>query len=286
MLVPAEMRISCRIQKTPLRGGTVRTRHLKRYFAAVILMEAAWVLGSSEICATDRHTPSIIFRFRPVQIDGRSAFHADENFRVRQAETEIIVPTHWGSAAHLERQTQNLKVNSPGASLTDHPKDAGEKLLHARPGERIDLSYDIVPQQTEWFRSPQEHMAIINEDYFVFNPENALVYPEMPNSEEVDVTFDWHSLPKDIPIVTSFGMSRSGENGASFVPRHPGSGFWTGCSLGVIFESSRTMPTQRRWCWRYAAYGNSATRKRSAMCGASLRKRTASGARRRCRIFL
>lgn len=183
---------------------------MKRYLAAILMIAAGWVLGSSEIHAANRRVTSIIFRFRPVQIDGRNAFHVDETFRARQAETEIIVPTYWGSAAHLEHQTQNLRVNSPGVSLTNHPKDAGEKLLHAHPGERIELSYDVVPQQMEWFRSPQEHIAVINEDYFLFNPQNALVYPEMPRTEEVDVTFDWRSLPRNVPIVTSFGMSRSG----------------------------------------------------------------------------
>jgi hypothetical protein len=53
-------------------------------------------------------------------------------------------------------------------------------------------------------------MAIINTDYFHFNPQNALVYPEMPRTGEVDVTFDWRALPRDIPIVTGFGIIRDG----------------------------------------------------------------------------
>lgn len=142
---------------------------------------------------------------------GRNAFHVIETFRARQPETEIVVPTHWGGAAHLEDQTQNLRTDSPGATLLNQPTDATQKVLQARPGQRIELSYDIVPQQAEWFHHPQEHMAIINTDYFLFNPENALVYPEMPHTGEVDVTFDWRALPKNIPIVTSFGIIRGFE---------------------------------------------------------------------------
>ena len=106
----------------------------------------------------------------------------------------------------LEDQTQNLRIDSPGATLTNQPTDAAQKVLHARPGQRIELSYDIVPQQTEWFHHPQEHMAIISADYFLFNPQNALVYPEMLGTDEVSVTFDWRALPKNIPIITSFGI--------------------------------------------------------------------------------
>ena len=169
------------------------------------------MLGNAEIHAADRHNPSITVRFVPVFVSGRDAFHVIESFRVVQPETEIIVPTHWGGAAHLEDQTKNLKIDSPGATLTDHPQDAGHKLLHARTGERIELSYAMVPQQTEWFRHPQEHMAIVNTDYFLFNPQNALVYPEIPHTGQVNVTFDWRALPNNIPIITSFGVLRGNE---------------------------------------------------------------------------
>jgi predicted metalloprotease with PDZ domain len=182
---------------------------LKRLLAA-ILIAAAW-LGSTRTYAADTHTPSIVFRFEPIMVDGRNALHVIESFRTQQPETELVVPTHWGSAAHLEDQTRNLKTDSPGTTLTREPTDSTKKVLHARPGERVELSYDIVPQQTEWFRHPQEHMAIINTDYFLFNPQNALVYPETPDTSEVEVTFDWRSMPRNIPIITSFGIIRDGE---------------------------------------------------------------------------
>jgi len=144
-------------------------------------------------------------------VNGRNAFHVIETFRVQQPETQLVVPTHWGGAPHLEGQTQNLKIVSPGATLSNQPTDAAQKVLHARAGQLVELIYDIVPQQTEWFHHPQEHMAIINTDYFLFNPQNSLVYPEMPRTGEVDVSFDWRALPKNISIITSFGIIRGGE---------------------------------------------------------------------------
>jgi predicted metalloprotease with PDZ domain len=185
-------------------------RSLTRRLSAGMLLAAAWLPGNTAHAA-DTHPPSITFRFEPTMVKDRNAFHVIEIFRARQPETEIVVPAHWGGAEHLEDQTQNLKVDSPAATLTSKPADPSQKLLHARPGERIELSYDIVPQQTEWFHHPQEHMAVINEDYFLFNPQNALVYPGMPHTGEIDVTFDWSALPRNIPIVTSFGILRGGE---------------------------------------------------------------------------
>lgn len=147
---------------------------------------------------------SIAFRFQPVTIGEKRAFHVEVRFRAAEQVTAISLPTRWGGAPHLEGQTQNLKVLTHGATLEDSA-DPGEKMLHARPGERVELAYDIVPLQTEWFRHPQEHMAVINADYFLFNPENALVYPNLTNTDLVDATFDWRALPKGMPLVSSFG---------------------------------------------------------------------------------
>jgi predicted metalloprotease with PDZ domain len=174
----------------------------------MLSITAAWTFATPRLRGSDRHIQSIVFRFRRIQVNGRCAFHVNESFRVLSPETEILVPTHWGGAAHLEDQTQNLKVDSPGATLSDHSTEHGAKLLHAHAGQRVDLSYDIVSQQTEWFGHPQEHMAVINEDYFLFNPQNALVYPEMPPTSEVEAIFDWRALPKDSRILTSFGIDQ------------------------------------------------------------------------------
>ena len=149
----------------------------------------------------------ITFRFHPVSVGQKRAFHVEVRFRVARAVTPIVVPTSWGDAPHLEGQTQNLKILTSGAMLVAGAK-LGLKELHARPGQQVALAYDIVPLQTEWFRHPQEHMAIINDDYFLFNPGNALVYPELPRTEIVNATFDWRALPKGTPLVTSFGVGQ------------------------------------------------------------------------------
>ena len=51
-------------------------------------------------------------------------------------------------------------------------------------------------------------MAIVNDDYFLFNTENALVYPDLPRTEIVSVTFDWRALPKGTQFFSSFGVGQ------------------------------------------------------------------------------
>lgn len=172
--------------------------------AMLLLFMATTVAPAEAIDSAHSRVRSITFRFQPVTIGEKRAFHVEVLFRAAEQVTVITVPTRWGGAPHLEGQTQNLKVLTQGATLEDSA-DPGEKKLHARPGERVELAYEIVPLQTEWFRHPQEHMAIINADYFLFNPENALVYPKLPSTDLVDATFDWRALPTGMPFVSSFG---------------------------------------------------------------------------------
>jgi predicted metalloprotease with PDZ domain len=167
------------------------------------------VVGSAaaQTQAPDSPKGPIAFRFHPVLVGQKRAFHVEVSFRARQAITPIVVPTSWGDASHLEAQTQNLKVLTSGATLVVGA-NLGLRELHARPGQRVELAYDIVPLQTEWFRHPQQHMAIINDDYFLFNTENALVYPQLPRTDIMSATFDWRALSKGTPFVSSFGVGQ------------------------------------------------------------------------------
>lgn len=176
---------------------------------AVALLVAATMpsIASPGVVKPSSRVTAISFRFEPATIGDKKSFHVQVRFRASEAVTSIVVPSSYGGAAHLEGQTQNLKVLTSGATLEDDA-EPGEKKLHAHTGDRIELTYDIVPLQTEWFAHPQEHMAIINADYFLFNPENALVYPDLPRTGLVDATFDWRALPAGTPLFSSFGDGR------------------------------------------------------------------------------
>jgi predicted metalloprotease with PDZ domain len=187
-----------------MNAGRCLKRPAVKVAVMLFVFMATAAVTAAEADSTHRRVRSIVFRFQPVTIGEKRAFHVEVQFRALGAVTAIAVPTRWGGAPHLESQTQNLKVVTPGATL-EGGADPGEKKLHARPDERVELAFDIVPLQTEWFAHPQEHMAIINADYFLFNPENALVYPELPRPDVVDATFDWRGLPKGTPLFSSFG---------------------------------------------------------------------------------
>lgn len=230
---------------------------VKRHLAVVTVV-SGWLLGSPTLHAADRHSPSIIVRFEPIMVNGRNAFHVIESFPVQQPETEIVIPTHWGGAEHLEHQTQNLKIESSEATLTDQSAEADHKVLHARPGKRVQLSYNIVPQQTQWFQHPQEHMAIINTDYFLFNPQNALVYPKLQLASEVNVTFDWRALPSQIPIITSFGIIQGGDRHRLTRVRAPWIEILDGLLAGGNFRLSESQSNgtrvvlAARGIWRFS----------------------------------
>ena len=190
-----------------MNAGRCLKRTAVKVAAMLIVFMATMAAAADESNSAHIQVRSIAFRFQPVMIGEKRAFHVDVRFRAVGAVTGIVVPTRWGGAPHLERQTQNLKVLTAGATLEG--TDPVEKKLHALPNEWVELAFDIVPLQTEWFGHPQEHMAIINADYFLFNPENALVYPVLPRTDVVDATFDWRALPKGTPLFSSFGYGKT-----------------------------------------------------------------------------
>jgi predicted metalloprotease with PDZ domain len=174
----------------------------------VIGLAAACAASGAEKEATAAPAvKAISYAFKPVLIGDKHAFHVTVRFRAADAVTSLVVPVRWGGAEHLENQTQDLKAVTPGAML-EADADPGRRNLHARAGEMVQIEYNIVPQQTEWFRHPQEHMAVVNDDYFLFNTDNALVYPSLPQSAMVEVTFDWRALPASMPLVSSFGVGK------------------------------------------------------------------------------
>src|ERR1700689_2934411 len=152
-------------------------------------------------------TPSIRYNFESRLVDGRSELHVSAQFRALGDVTDIEVPVAWGDAEDFAAQTQNLKTETPGTTLMAGDDASGRKL-HARAGEPVTLSWDIVPLATGLFRHPAEHRAIVNDDYFLFNPQNALVYPGFPRTETVQATFDWRKLPRGMRVFSSFGSER------------------------------------------------------------------------------
>jgi hypothetical protein len=87
---------------------------------------ATAAVTAAEADSTHGRVRSIVFRFQPVTIGEKRAFHVEVQFRALGAVTAIAVPTRWGGAPHLESQTQNLKVVTPGATL-EGGADPGEK---------------------------------------------------------------------------------------------------------------------------------------------------------------
>ena len=190
-----------------MRVGQGWKRSQRKIAVILLLLPAPATTVAAESRASNVRVPSIAFRFQPIRVSEQRAFHVVVTFRAGEALTKIVVPTTFGGASHLEAAIQNLKVNAPEATLEDGDS-AGNRKLKARAGERVELEYDLVSNQAGQFRHPAEHRPIINADYFLFNTDNALVFPEFPPSGMVRATFDFRALPKGIPLLTSFGINK------------------------------------------------------------------------------
>jgi len=149
-------------------------------------------------------TPQIRYRFEPAFGKDHCSFHIVVTLRAQKQLTTLAIPTTFGNASHLETQFQHLTSQTASATLMDGASP-GEKQLKARPGSWVTFSYDLASSNSGRFREPAEHRAVLDPEYFLFNPQNALISPEFSDNEMVKATFDWRMLPPGMPFFSSFG---------------------------------------------------------------------------------
>jgi hypothetical protein len=125
------------------------------------------------------------YSFEPAVNDGKLALHTVLEFQGGATDAaNLVLPSSWGSATHLEKGIANLKSVA----------QAG----HVR------VSYDLVK---DWEVPPPraDHHAILEPEYFEFTTQNGLVHPLLERSAPVEVNFDWRKLPAGWSLATSFG---------------------------------------------------------------------------------
>ncbi|GAC1355950.1 MAG: hypothetical protein NVSMB3_01750 [Acidobacteriaceae bacterium] len=116
----------------------------------------------------------------------------------------ILLPSQWAGQTELYRAISNLRVTSPGATLTPTASPARWLLHTLRPGP-VTLAYELSQDWSGPLRHPLEHRLLLGPGLFEFTGENALVAPVLSRDASVSVTFDFDGLPDGHSLVTSFG---------------------------------------------------------------------------------
>jgi predicted metalloprotease with PDZ domain len=116
----------------------------------------------------------------------------------------LQLPTQW--AGEKLGSFSNLRVSSQGAKL-EVGADPAERVIHAKPGHPVGITYDLVKDWTGPFVNPLQFHPVITPEYLEFTGSNALVRVKLGDQEPETANFDWTALPISWSLATSFGST-------------------------------------------------------------------------------
>jgi predicted metalloprotease with PDZ domain len=151
-------------------------------------------------------TPVLLkYAFEPVLTKDKMALRVTLEFDGGpRGKVKLDLPSEWAGQLHVENSVTELRVLTPGTSLTD-TKSPSEKELQFPPNTLIRLAYVLVKDWDGPLNSRTRFRADLSPDYFHIVGTTSLVHPELDGLQVVDVQFDWQKLPRAWSLATSFG---------------------------------------------------------------------------------
>lgn len=132
-----------------------------------------------------------------------AVLHATVQFQGNSTGSETIrIPVEWaGENLHA---VSNLRALSNGTVVED-TSDPGSRIVHYPPNSTVTLAYDLSKDWQSPLRHPYQFHPVVMPEYFEINGENSLVFPATDRNARVAANFDFHGIPSDWALATSFG---------------------------------------------------------------------------------
>jgi predicted metalloprotease with PDZ domain len=141
--------------------------------------------------------------FAPEKTASGAILHVTVQFRGNSVGSEPIeVPIKW--AGEKLDAISNLRPLSNGTTI-ENTSDPGSKVVHYPPNSAVALAYDLSKDWQGPLRHPYQFHPVVMPEYFEINGQNSLVFPKTDRTARITANFDFHGLPDDWALATSFG---------------------------------------------------------------------------------
>lgn len=121
--------------------------------------------------------------------------------------TRLVLPNEWAGQSDLYRAVRNIKVISPGATLSDTAEQYVKTLTH-RPNQTLHIQYELQQDYEGSPRSENRYRPAVQNEYFHWLGHGGWMRPAWDNGETVLVSLQWKNLPKAWTIANSFGINQ------------------------------------------------------------------------------
>ena len=189
-------------------------------------------LSALSMCAQCKFPASqtgrvLTFSFAPEEGGSGAILQVTVRFQGNANGSEPIeVPVEW--AGENLHSVSNLRALSDATTI-ESTSDPGENIVHYPPNSAVTLAYDLAKDWQGPLRQPYQFHPVIMPQYLEITGENSLVFPRTDRAARVTADFDFHGLPNDWSLATSFGAPAThADYCQSF------SGAWEGVARGLF----------------------------------------------------
>ncbi len=147
----------------------------------------------------------LAYTIETVISDGALSLDVTVSFRLPGSRgTRLVLPSEWQGQKELYKAIHGLETLSRGTVL-----QKGETLWSRQmtfpPGEVVRLRYRVAKDWEGKIDSSSYFRVMLDRSYFQVSGRNFLVYPDIPEDEELPMSLEWKGLPPQWSVVDSFG---------------------------------------------------------------------------------
>lgn len=176
-----------------------------RLFFILPLLGLALSVPAVADCATlPKAGPFLAYTIEPKLVDGSLSLEVLVSFRLTSTKTtELNLPSEWQGQKELYRAISNLEALSPGTTIQVVEK-AWQRRLTFQPGQIVRLRYRVTKDWAGKINASSYLRVMLDQSYFQVAGRNFLVYPALPEDEEIPLFVEWKNMPPAWKVVDSF----------------------------------------------------------------------------------
>jgi len=122
--------------------------------------------------------------------------------------TTLRLPSKWAGQSELHKCIANLKVLSPGATLTDGAELHRKVITHV-PRQQLQIRYELIQDNPKVLAPGRGagYRPVVQPGWIHWIGHTAWVLPDWPLDDPASIKLDWRKLPAGWSVSNSFGAS-------------------------------------------------------------------------------
>ena len=184
--------------ETPL--GRANLKPVCSFLVLTIALAVSAVAGCRSEPASGRF---LAYTIEPVIVDGSLSLNVTVSFRLPGSKgTRLVLPSEWQGQNELYKAIRDLEALSRDTVLRKGETPWSRQITFP-PGQVVRLRYRVAKDWEGKIDSSSYFRVMLDRSYFQLSGRNFLVYPDLPDDEELPISLEWKDVPPQWSVVDS-----------------------------------------------------------------------------------